>query len=163
MTNKFRNKSNTRYLKGLFFEECFGDKSSVLYTLKDEDHLGYPSLYRLYMESPDPTEYEFANDHLDGWDHWTMLCNCSWFQPIVERWRKEREVRDLSANITRMRDIADSTTHQSAFTALKFLIDRPWIKSTKGRPSKEDVRKEAQKVAENSRIVSEDAKRLQIN
>jgi outer membrane protein assembly factor BamD (BamD/ComL family) len=48
--NPFRHEiNNVKYLKGLFFEQVNSDKSTVLYTLKDVPHEGFPSFYQLYM------------------------------------------------------------------------------------------------------------------
>jgi len=162
-TSKFRNASNRRYLKGLFFETTEADKSSVVYTLKDVDHLGYPSLYRLYMASNDVTEYSFATQHLDDWEHWKELTNCTWFKPYVKRWREERAVRDRSRNLAAMTDIADDTNNKSSFQALKYLLERPWDKETsvkRGRPTKDETEEIKLQKQQEKKLVDEAAKRI---
>lgn len=121
--NKFRNASNRRLLKGLFFETLGADKPSCLYTLKDEDHEGYPSLYKLYMLEDDTTEYSFAQKHLDGWDHWVMLTSCGWFEPIVTRWRKELATRRASEAEAKIKQISQSGA-KDALTAARYLLER---------------------------------------
>lgn len=139
------------------------DKSGVVYTLKDRDHEGYPSLYRLYMEVDDPTEYTFAISHLDGWDHWETLTQCNWFKPYIDRWRKELEIRTKARALLQIRQKADSTDKE-AYQAQKFLVNGGWKeKSTSrgaGRPSKEDIKKEAQRLAQDSRDIDEDFNRV---
>lgn len=163
--SKFRNSTNGRYLKGLFFEQTLADKSSVVYTLKDWDHLSYPSLYRLYMEMEDLTEYEFANAYLDGWEHWEMLCQCEWFKPYVERWRKELTLKIQARALKALRAEAESSS-KNAFVANKFLVDKGWVdKSEKahgrGRPSKDEVKKAADAIALSDKRLEEDLQRLQ--
>jgi hypothetical protein len=162
---KFRNSTNGRYLKGLFFEQTLADKSSVVYTLKDWDHEGFPSLYRLYMEMEDLTEYEFANKYLDGWEHWEMLNACEWFKPYVERWRKELTLKVQARALKALRAEAQSSSKNS-FVANKFLVDRGWVdKSEKshgrGRPSKDEVKKAADAIALHDKRLEEDLQRLQ--
>jgi hypothetical protein len=134
----------------------------VVYTLKDQDHLGYPSLYRLYMETNDPTEWKFSQAHLDGWEHWEMLCGCSWFAPYVERWRKELQLRIASAALARI--MAESKTNsKESFTANRYLLERGWMpkdSSKGGRPTKDSIRRAAHQIASDSLQVNTDFERL---
>jgi hypothetical protein len=166
MTNPFRSVSNQRLLKGLFYEES-DNQQSVVYTLKDRDHpVGdktFPSLYRLYMETDDLTEWDFATKYLDGWEHWQMLCNCTWFQPFVARWRQELEVRARSRSLLRLRAVASSSAKE-AYLANKFLIERGWVpkdeKSSVGRPTKEAIKREAEQLFQNSKEAETDLARI---
>lgn len=166
--SKFRNSTNGRYLKGLFFETTLADKSSVVYSLKDWDHEGFPSLYRLYMEMEDLTEYEFSNTYLDGWEHWEMLTSAEWFKPYAERWRKELSLKIKARALRGLRAEAESSS-KNAFAANKFLVDRGWVEKEdgkphgRGRPSKEDVKKAADEMAITDRRLLEDSKRLEVN
>mgnify|MGYP003669052696 CR=1 FL=1 len=47
--------------KSLFFEECYDDPKDCVFTLKEYDHEGYASLYKLFMKytTEDPSEYVF--------------------------------------------------------------------------------------------------------
>jgi len=163
--NKFRHPtSNIRYLKGLFFETTGADKGTVLYTLKDVDHEGYPSLYRLYMELDDPTEWEVAQQLMDGWEHWEMLTNCTWFKPTVERWRKELQLRMMSKALVRIKSEAKTGSRES-FGANKYLLEKGWVpKETtghgRGRPTKDEIRKAADELARADNQLTEDYKRL---
>lgn len=144
MTSKFKNSTGLRLLMGLFYETQGADKSSVVYTLKHEDHMGYPSLYRLYMETGDITEYRFAIAHLDGWEHWKQLCKCKWFQEYVASWREELEVRLASQNMDRIINTARSSD-QNAYAASKWLLERAEKvtgKSKAGRPTKVAIQNE---------------------
>jgi hypothetical protein len=139
--NKFRNSGGQRYTNGLFYETTLADKATVLYTLKDQDHKGYPSLYRLYMEQEDLTEWEFANTYLDGWEHWTMLCSSQWFKPYAERWRHELELKLKARALNSVREVAKGGG-QNAYYANKFLLEGGWKEKDsssgrgRGRPKK---------------------------
>lgn len=167
--NKFRNDRNHRYTKGLFFELTLPEtRSSAIYTLKDWDHeydgVLYKSLYRLYMEVNDPTEWKFAMAHLDGWEHWEILCNSTWFKPYVARWRRELELRLKSEALARiMRE--SKTGSKESFQASKYLLEKGWEpKDTKrGRPSKDDIAREARSVVEERERLEADFERLTIN
>lgn len=162
----FRNSSNQRLTKSLFFEES-EDKSLVVYTLKDKDHtvdgVVYPSLYRLFLETEDPTEYQFAVSYLDGWDHWQMLKACTWFKPHYDRWVQELEAKIISRSLARLKAEAASSS-KNAFYANKFLIDRGWIpkgeKSPVGRPTKEAIRKQADSLFQASKEAESDFERI---
>lgn len=158
----FRSPAGSRYLKGLFFEQTPADKSTVVYTLKDQDHEGYPSLYRLYMETNDPTEWRFATTYLDGWEHWEMLCRCTWFTPYVERWRRELQLRLASQSLARIMAEAKTNSKES-FVANKYLLERGWMPKDSnkgGRPSKDSIRQAAHQIASEGQQVASDFERL---
>lgn len=158
--SRFKNAVGAFYLAGMFFEEVNYDKASVVYTLKDEDHLGYPSLYRLYLEVSDPTEYRFAKEHLYSWKHWEMLQECNWFKPYLLRWRKELELKIRSQALVNIIESSVSKT-KDAFTANKYLLDANWKGETRaGRPTKEAIKKQAQSIVSDQASVSDDYQRL---
>lgn len=156
---KLKNSMGNRLLRGLFYEQA-DKKETAVYTLKDRDHKGYPSLYRLYMEADDLTEYEFAVKHLDGWQHWKILSNSAWFKPYVKRWREELETRTKGKALARI--IAESGSKSRSAAGLnKWLVEGGWKdKPTKGRPSKAEVKKAAKEEAENAFQIKQDYKLL---
>lgn len=166
-TNPFRSSGGNRYLEALFYERGLKDKSPVLYTLKDRDHevdgRVIPSLYRLYMEANDPLEWRFANTYLEGWEHWQMLCNCSWFKPYVSRWRYELELKIRSEALIRLREDAQSESRSAARSNL-VLLQRGWDveKNTKGRPSKTEIKKAADELAETRQTLDHDYQRVML-
>lgn len=159
---RFKSSLGHFILRGLFFEETLADKSGVVYTLKDKDHEGFPSMYRLYMETGDPTEWKFANSYLDGWEHWERLNQCNWFKPYVERWRRELHLRIASESLVRI--MAESKTNsRESFTANKYLLERGWEpKDSKksGRPSKDAIKAEATRLATSESQINNDYDRL---
>lgn len=161
--NPFRLATGQRLLRGLFFETTMADKTGVVYTLKDRDHEGYSSLYRLYMEHDDPTEYHFAITCLDSFDHWETLCRCSWFKPYITRWRHEIEVRAKATALLNIRAIANNPDAKEHYQASKFILSGGWRDKDKGRagrPSKEDIKREATRLAQDSRDIDDDFQRV---
>jgi hypothetical protein len=135
----------------------------VVYTLKNEDHEGYPSLYRLYMETADPTEYRFACEHLDGWEHWETLSECAWFKPYITAWRRELDVRIKSLSLSRILQTA-SGGGRDAFQAGKYLLEGGWQgrddRKRAGRPTKDSIRREAEKLVTVSDQIKQDYDRI---
>jgi len=163
MSNKFKSIMGHFITKGLFYETTLPDtRSACLFTLKDQDHEGYVSLYRLYMEANDPTEYQFAVSHLDGWEHWEAITACSWFKPYLARWRKELELRMKSKALSRIMSEAKTTSKES-FAANKYLLEKGWEpKNThgRGRPSKEEIKEAARQEAQSAFRLEDDLQRI---
>lgn len=161
--SKFKNDIGAHLLNALFYEMVNADKSSVLYTLKDTDHAGYPSLYRLYMEADDPTEYTFALANLDGWAHWEKLTECGWFKPLVARWRRELEIRFRARALLNIRAVAGSEG-KDAYQANKFLVSGQWKESgpkrRAGQPSRDEIKSEAHRLAQISQSLDDDYDRI---
>jgi len=164
MNNPFRSPTTgARYLKGLFYETTLVNKSSVVYTLKDQDHQGYPSLYRLYMEKEDQTEYEFAVAYLEGYEHWEMLCKCTWFKPHLIRWRNELELKLKARYLSKLVVDAEDSTSKTQLISAKYLIEKGWEPkqgSPRGRPSKAEIATEAERIALTEDRILEDFNRL---
>lgn len=165
--NVFRNASGALYTRGLFLEtsyELSPEDRKCIYTLKDKDHQGLRSLYRLYMSCSDPTEWDFAELYLDGWYHWELLCNAEWFKSYVERWRKEKEIKLRSSALKKVREVAQSEEHKSYYEANKFLLQGGWKPkepgSQRGRPSKEEIKAAAVEASEAQQRISTDLERL---
>lgn len=165
----FRATNNNFRLRKLFYETC--NDGTAIYTLKDRDLVKgdktYLSLYRLYMETEDLTEYEFATQYLDSWAHWQVLIQCTWFIPYVNRWREELDLKTKAAALKMIQKEAKDKNSKNLFQANKVLIDRSWEnKSSKmvtprGRPSKEEVQGELLRQVEEERRVDEDLERIQ--
>lgn len=158
---KYVNAMGNRYTKAIFFEMTLADKGTVLFTLKDRDHQGYPSLYRLYMDFDDLTEYEFAMEYLEGWEHWKLLCECSWFKPFVNRWREELHLSHAASALRQVKRIA-ATNENGSMAANKYLLEKGWQKNIDpvGRPSKEAIKRKAKEMILTEKEVDEDHKRI---
>jgi hypothetical protein len=137
------------------------------YTLKNEDvvkdGVNYFSLYKLYMEMEDTTEYEFASRYLIDWQHWVMLTNQEWFKPYVERWREELSLK-LEARYLEQLKIAAMGEGREALQANKYLLERSKKLETsagkRGRPSKQAIKQEAVNYLHSEKRILEDFKRI---
>jgi hypothetical protein len=128
--------------QSLFLEIGYHEDRAI-YTLKDEDHEyrgnTYYSLKRLYLEMEDPTEYEFANQYLLGWQHWKRLKANKALAKHFAEWEEELELRLRAQGI---RAAIDQAAEDKGFQAAKWLADKGWQKNSVGRPSKHDKLRE---------------------
>lgn len=134
---KFKDKQGRWHTQALFRESYkeFADMKP-LYTLKDDDYEGLPSIKKAYLNFKDPTGYRVATELLGGWEHWKKLCGLQWFQLHLQEWEEELEIKLKCEGIKRM--IEFSTGEDSkAKDATKFLINKEW-EQKRGRPSKEE-------------------------
>lgn len=144
---------------GLFYETS-DNPQTVLYSLKDKDHEGYPSLYRLYLEEEDMTEFMFATKYFENFPMWENLCATKWFQTYILRWRKELELKIRARALKEVQKVASSKDHKAAYEANKFLLNSAWkntSESKRGRPTKEDIRQEAERLAQDQHRLEQDA------
>lgn len=157
--NPFRTATNGLLLKGLFFE-ISDYPDCVMYTLKDHDHRGFRSLKKLYLAEKDPTEYRFAVKYLDGVEHFEALCKCTWFEPLIAKWRYELELQLKSEALARIMKEAESQSKQ-AYLANRYLVEKGWKDaSAKGRPTKAQVKAEATRIADDQARVANDFDRI---
>lgn len=146
--SKFVNSNNVYLLRGLFLETS-NSPDTVVYTLKNKPHQGYPSLYEAYMDSDDPTEYTFAVNYLESWDHWQVLSGSAWFQPYAEKWRKDLEARTRSRAIKTIITKASDGSRES-LSAAKYIAEILGTKK-RGRPSAQEVKQAATDMAKQDR------------
>lgn len=153
---------------GLFIERDreIHTKDFPQYTLKGVDRVvngrTYPSLKRLYLETEDPTEYDFANLYLYDYPHWKELCGEEWFKDHLYKWRDELEMRLKAKALQTINQIAQSGGKES-LTAAKFLYKEVWAdreKDTPGRPTKKRIQEEAKHLVKDELKVLDDLKRL---
>ena len=125
--------------------------------------MGFPSLYRLYMETGDITEYTFATTYLGGWSHWLELSSASWFKPYIDAWRTELETKIKSDAVKGIREEAASES-KGRLTALKFLAEGGWkakpVKSGVGRTTQDKIKREAERLSQVERDILEDHERM---
>ncbi len=114
------------------------------------------------MRIGDPTEYTFVTRYIGTWDIWeSMYSSSNNYRVIIDAWRRELEVKIKSDAINRIIDAAKGET-RDALQANKYLLDTPWLKeeSKRGRPTKQDVLSEANKIAVDEQRIAEDFKRV---
>ena len=145
--------------QSLFLEIGYSD--FAIYSLDDEDKVYkgkvYPSLKRLYLEAEDPSEYSFAKEHLLNWNHWERLNANKQLRAHFDAWRAELSIAIRSDSI---RAIMDAALDGTNFQAAKWLAEGGWDKRGAGRPSKEDIQKEAAVASRLHAEFAEDIERL---
>ena len=170
VNSPFMNNMGNYLLRSLFHETKAMGKVGV-YTLKDKDHTyegnSYKSLYRLYMEEGDLTEYFFAVKYLDSWEQWTALIERNWFKPYIARWRTELELK-LKAEALQRILLEAKEGGKNQYNANRFIVERGWVAkeaeaSRRGRPTKAEISRKAAEQAFSDLQVDEAAKRLGIN
>jgi hypothetical protein len=158
VTISFRAANGNLYTRELF-EDWVGEGAP--YTLKPRDHRGAKSLYLLYMETEDPTEYQFAVRYLEGWQHWERISKLAWMKDLVAQWRIELAAKLRSRALQELKDLAQSGTKE-AFQANKWLLEKnvvgpqPDEKVRRGRPTKHDIAKEADRIASSTKEINKD-------
>lgn len=158
----FRNELGKRYNTNLFYELNQTDMSQAIYTTKRKDHKGYFSLYKLYMACDDPLEHTFASTYFEDLDHWEFLANHTLLKEEVAYWRYELETKIRGEALARIRMEAKINSDKS-FMCNKFLLDKGWKSKEdvgRGRPTKEDIQKEANKIFEKQSRLNEDFERI---
>lgn len=161
-SKKFKTENNQFLTKQLFFETADSDRSRVLYTLKPEDHKWhgktFPSLRRLYIEMGDESEYLFAETYFGGWPHWKKLLSTSWFLDYLSELREELAARNASIALAEIRKSA----REGNVSSSKYLLEQGWIPKDKraGRPTKEKIKYEAEKLSADHYDISEDLERI---
>jgi hypothetical protein len=165
---KFLEGANYR-TKSLFIEHAPDEESMkhVMYTLKDKTYRGFPSLKQLYLACQDPTEYSFANQYLGGWKHWQMLQRSPVLQPHIAAWREELELYMRSQAFARIKSELQDPKSAASFTAAKTILQKYGDlanvnNKVVGRPTKEKIRREAERLFNHSDQLMEDAERLDI-
>jgi len=169
---KIRNSSNTHMYSAIFIDAQQGPYSdhAVLTFRHKEDYFHEPSgktfisLYRLYQHftEEDPTEYEFAMAVFGNWEYWENLSNRNFIKDYVAEWRRERDQRQkMLAVKAMMKQVKNGT---APFSTLKYLADNGYIEKEQaqgvGRPSKQKIKQEAEKLFEDRSTVNEDWERL---
>lgn len=160
--SKYKNSNGALLSQALFYETNVReeDKASVLYTMKSDDYLGYPSIKRLYLECDDPTEYTFAIKYFDSWKHWKMVRDATFFKETYEEMREELLLRIKSRAVASLRKAINDP--KNVVQVSKYLIDGGYIdkEDTRGRPSKQRIKEEANKIFKDMEDVDNDYNRI---
>lgn len=155
-----------RFRTQSLFIEHRNPKYPSPFTLKDQDHKGATSMRLKYLEISDPTEYSTAIALLgpQGWRHWQILTQCTWFKPHLARWRSELKTKFESDRFQEMRDVADHQKGTPAgVAATKWLADRYSSKGTapkRGRPSESEKALLLREESAEDKLLEEEGERV---
>lgn len=155
--NKYRTQS-------LFWEYRNENVTSYFTTQKRDrviDGRLHLSLYRLYMEIADPTEYLFAQEVFQDWEQWERITknNILAGRLRIPQWRTELELKirsmGIQANIMEAKD--------GNVAAGKWLAERKWNPRKAGAPSKNEVIREMKISRQLDKETEDDLQRLGIH
>ncbi len=169
----FKNSMNRYLTKALFVEfeadpNIPADKYAI-FTLQEEDKEKdgkvFKSVYRLFLECDDPTGYVFASNHLGSWYHYQLLLRVPWFKEVIDKALLELEVRVRSNALKSIIKDSKNPNSKSQFQASKFLLEKGWVPkdSPVGRPTKERIKEEAEKMIHEDQEVEDTFNRLVLN
>jgi len=149
--------------KDLVRELAKRGRKAAVYTMKPYDHSGLISIRRIYMECAD--EYEFAAKVFGTYANFEEYLKEPRFvkgphqedryqnyQGLTE-WRREKELKDKSS----AKKLLWQSAKKGSVAAQKLLYEGD---RQAGRPSREKVNKEANRRAEEERILSEGWERV---
>lgn len=156
------------YLRQIFYEFNNTELDVVLYTLKEYDievdGKLIPSLSKLYIGLGDVSEYEFANKYFYNYRHWRMISEANWFKDYIGPWREELTAKKMAEALNQLVLTAKGES-RDAFQANKYLLDKGWLapRGSKGRPTKESIKKEAELLFKEKDELADDFDRLVVN
>lgn len=168
----FKNSNGQLYTKRLFYETTFGlnDRSSVIYTLKDEDYtvdgFTYISLYKKYLEMEDLTEFDFATAYFDSYEHFRILCQAEWFFDHVKRWRRELALKLKAKVLHNIKATSQDPQNKNYFEANKLILSHlseEKEKPKRGRPGKAEIDRAVKERADEELALADDHKRVFAN
>lgn len=163
-TPTFRASNGLYYTKQLFWEmaDPSADRPYVLYSLKDEDHevdgVVYPSIKRLYVEFEDETEYEFAKRYFQNYSQFKKLLDATWFRIVIEDAREELKLKLAARALTTVKQKASEGDLRANQLLLSSWVDSK--KSKAGRPSKAQIKQEAEDLFRQQSSVRDDHERI---
>jgi len=141
----YKDKMGRWRTQSLFYEFYLNNEDyPPVFTLKEFDHEGLPSIRQLFLSYEDPTGYLFSKNVLGSYEHWKKLMELDWFRTHVQDWLVELEVKQQANALRKIKTISEGDGNV-AFQAAKFLAEQGW-KSKRGRPSKQEI-EQAKKIA----------------
>ena len=128
---ELKNAQGVMYTKGLFYEVST-DPTTVIFTLKNDDHKGYRSLRKLYLEYcvDDPTEYNFAIAVFGDVAYWNKLKRSPILADYLPEWERTSTIERKSVAFSNLVGEVRKDG-RNAFQAAKYLIEEPWKGRTK--------------------------------
>jgi hypothetical protein len=130
------------------------------YTYKNGDKKVLPSLKRLYLESNDPTEYNFAIGVFGSWKCWKRQCGNQVLLTYINDWRDELDIK-IRASAVKMVIESASSEDSVGLNAAKYIAEKGWEKRA-GRPSKVEIERQKKIHAGITADLKSDAERMGI-
>lgn len=159
--SEYKDKQGRWHTQALFLE-CYKDikEKKPMYTLRDKEYKGLPSIKEAYLSMEDPTGYRVATECLGGWEHWKRLTSLAWFKTHLAQWEEELEIKLKCKGIRKMMELSEGDK-AVAKDATKFIVNREW-ESKRGRPSKAEIERATKINSAVSNEVDSDFKLLKL-
>lgn len=130
------------------------------------NQISLEELKEAYLVKEDPTEYFFAKEVFNDWDFWKDLRSYKGIAKEVEKWREELEVKLRAKSFIALLEEARDKKSRNSYDANKMIVREGWklpeATVGRGRPSKEDVKRELAKQAALEKEIMDNAKRAGI-
>lgn len=125
-----------------------------IFTLREFEMNGLPSLHKMFMEDKDPTGYTTCMRTVGVWRYWCQLWRNKELKVHMDVWVEELEVRLVADAIKKLRA-------QKGVSAQQWLARRGWNTEVRaGRPTKEKVAGELKRDKELTKMLEDDANRI---
>lgn len=163
----FRNDSNQRYSKQLFYEQWTQlpiemraiEPAFSLHIKRD----GLICFREEYVNDGDMSGYTTSVRLLGDYGYWKHLMKAGWFRDAVAEWNEELEAKLYAEGMAKIRTLA-SSDDKGALTAAKYLADKQFKedkgKVVRGRPSKEEVEGNLKAMSRDMSDTAKDAERI---
>lgn len=160
MKKNFKDTGNRWRTQSLFIE-FKREGYDAYWTIGDEDKEGYPSLKKIYMSYPHVPgkEWNFAKDTLGSWELWQRLLANKMLSPMFHSWQKEKEIELESMAIEALIKSAQEDGPKGTMAA-KYIVEKGYKSSGKGRPTKESIDKASKEAAKERDVFEEDSERI---
>lgn len=119
-----------RYMTQSLFSEF--KRGPGVYNLTDFDSESSLSMKKIYLDIADVTEYKAAVALLGSWEHWSKLCEATWFIPYINSWRDELELKIKSEAIQNLRLTSKEEGGKGA-NAARWLAEGKWSKKSSNK------------------------------
>ncbi len=144
----------------LFLEAPGVKDDSVRFSLHN-DVEGLINARRSFVHEGDPTGYRWSEKYLDSFQHFERLLESSWFREAFDQWCRELHMKNQSEAIERIKEIASEGADTQRLAASKYIAEEGWKRtSTRGRPSKEDLKGELKRLTQIADVTNEDLERI---
>jgi len=102
-----------------------------------EDGRFFPSLRKIYLSYNHIPGYEhkFVSEQIGSYPFWLRLSKSSFIAKHIQEWREELEVKIRSES---MEALIRQSREPNGTTAAKYLADKGWVGSGRGRPTKKE-------------------------
>ncbi len=153
-----------RYMTQSLFLETEYNPDVAIFTFDGTDKVyqgkTFYSLKRLYLEECDPIEYAFAEKYLFDWPHWQKMCKNVVLLNHINDWREELQLKLASEGLATLIHLA---INEDSYQAAKYLADKGFVKTGRGRPSNAEIEGALKKQVEDSKDFDGDFQLLHLH